>query len=235
MRAHLITTQAGNEEGYGDEGIELASIGDSSDADQLAKSTESDLDMVLDIGYGGNNNPGHLSHGADLTVGSNFGSFGVSHDTPTNNPNYPCGEVYKNIWYFRAPVTGDLSDIYNGRLQFSLFTSSHSGSARKSRGAVQVEGVVLDAGGIEQTVTLSYSLAGFPLPNNQTWTTFVVVFREDFGWVEEPRGIPANFSFLYSTLSNVKEVRIRGDNWVYSDKGYGTDVTYINNIKMLEP
>jgi hypothetical protein len=159
-------------------------------------------------------NAGHLSQNASLTAG-----------TPSINPAYPCGEVYANIWHFSAPAsfTGDQSRAYGGRLQYKMYSPSHNGRARKSRGTV-----VLFGGGME----LSCPVDLFAPPSSSGWSTYSVVLREDHGWVVEPDNVPATTLEMKELLRNVSDLLLRGDAWVYSNEGYGQEVVYVNDIAL---
>ena len=151
--------------------------------------------------------------------------------TPSTHPHYPCGDVHSNVWHFKAPAKylGDIRGNYNGRLQFSMMASSHTGTPRETRGAVEIIG-----GSGTDNMRISYPLQGFELPTSSGWTGYSVVLREDYGWVKEPENIPTSFKELYSVLANVTELRIRGDAWSYSRAGYGQEAMYINNVTLLK-
>ena len=150
------------------------------------------------------------------------------------HPNYPCGEVHKNVWHFVAPAEfrGDLSKLYNGRLEFKMLAASHSGTARPPRGAVVVTSGSADA------PMISYPMDGFAPPAEArfgNWTSYSVVFREDLGWRHEPTHQRVSLRELRAALDNVTGVLIRGDQWVYSREGYGQEVVYLNDIRMMLP
>ena len=147
-------------------------------------------------------------------------------DTPSLNPNLPCGKVYENTWHFAAPskFRGDLSSAYGGRLQFSLYSPSHNGRARNTRGAVALFG-----SGIE----LSFPLPLFELPSSSGWSSYSAILREDFGWVVEPAGTPASTLAMRAVLKNVSSLLIRGDGWVYDQSGPGQEVMYLNAVKLI--
>jgi len=148
--------------------------------------------------------------------------------SPSIHPNYPCGNVHHNVWHFKAPTRflQQLAFAYDGRLQFSLFAASFTGTARSLRGSVEIIG----ANGNR----LSYNLAGFKAPTSSNWKGYSVVLREDFGWIVEPLGIPATFQDLNGVLENASQLLIRGDAWRYSRTGYGQEAVYLNNVTLIE-
>ena len=119
-----------------------------------------------------------------------------------------------------------LAYAYDGRLQFSLFAASYTGTARSLRGSVELVGM--------NGIRLSYNLAGFEVPSSEVWKGYSVVLREDFGWILEPLGTPATFEQLSNVLHNASELLIRGDAWKYSRSGYGQEAIYINNVTLIE-
>ena len=146
--------------------------------------------------------------------------------TPSTPPHYPCGDVHTNVWHFVAPDTflGNLLAYYNSRLQFKLMASSHTGTPRSTRGAVEMTG----ANGMR----VSYPMAGFALPRNDSWTGYSVIFNEAFGWVTEPDNVPVTFLQLRQVLANVTSLLIRGDLWQYSRSGYGQEALYLQNCTL---
>merc|ERR1711937_1010491 len=148
--------------------------------------------------------------------------------SPSIHPNYPCGNVHHNVWHFKAPTRflQQLAYAYDGRLQFSLFAASYTGTARSLRGSVELVGM--------NGIRLSYNLAGFEVPSSEVWKGYSVVLREDFGWILEPLGTPATFEQLSNVLHNASELLIRGDAWKYSRSGYGQEAIYINNVTLIE-
>jgi len=157
-----------------------------------------------------------------------FNTTSIVDGSPSIHPNYPCGNVHHNVWHFKAPkrFLQQLPFGYDGRLQFSLFAASFTGTARSLRGSVEIIG----ANGNR----LSYNLAGFKAPTSSNWKGYSVVLREDFGWVVEPLGIPATFQDLNGVLENASQLLIRGDAWQYSRTGYGQEAVYLNNVTLIE-
>merc|ERR1711871_766508 len=155
-------------------------------------------------------------------------SSSVVDGSPSAHPNYPCGSVHHNVWHFSAParILNQLPYAYDGRLQFSLFAASYTGTARSTRGSVEL----LDGQGNRY----SYDLKGFQRPSSKIWTGYSVIFREDFGWLKEPLGTPATFLELNAALKNASKLLIRGDAWQYSRVGYGQEAVYINNVTVIE-
>ena len=86
---------------------------------------------VPDLGEDGKSHPGVLS----------ATSVSIVPGTASMNPNYPCGDVYSNVWHFVAPqrFLSQLQHGYDGRLQFSMLASSHSGDERAPRGWVELQ------------------------------------------------------------------------------------------------
>jgi hypothetical protein len=148
--------------------------------------------------------------------------------SPSIHPNYPCGNVHHNVWHFNAPkrFLQQLAFAYDGRLQFSLFAASFTGTARSLRGSVEIVG--------GNGNRLSYNLAGFQAPTSTNWKGYSVVMREDFGWILEPLGTPASFEELNAVLGNASQLLIRGDAWQYSRSGYGQEAVYLNNVTLIE-
>jgi hypothetical protein len=173
--------------------------------------------VVPDLGEDGKDHPGVLStNGVSVVPGS-----------ASMNPNYPCGDVYSNVWHFVAPqrFLSQLQHGYDGRIQFSMLASSHSGSERSPRGWVEL-----------QTKTgkrFSYALNRFETLSSGRWLSYSVILREDFGWIHEPSGEPATFNQFYEALQQSSALMIRGDHWVYSRSGYGQEAVYINNITLM--
>ena len=155
-------------------------------------------------------------------------SSSIVDGSPSAHPNYPCGNVHHNIWHFSAPkrFLNQLPYAYDGRLQFSLFAASYTGTARSTRGSIEL------SDGIGNR--FSYDLKGFQPPSSKLWTGYSVILREDFGWVKEPLGTPATFSELNSALNNASKLLIRGDAWQYSRIGYGQEAVYLNNVTVIE-
>lgn len=148
--------------------------------------------------------------------------------SPSSHPRYPCGQVHTNMFYFRAPdaFSQAVSQCYNGRLQFRMFSASHNGASRTGRGFVKL---------VSPSVTISNGLPGFPLPHqNAGWRPFSVVFREDHGWVREPDGTSITGAEFRAILANATSLLIRGDHYYYSKSGYGQETTYLNDIRLYK-
>jgi hypothetical protein len=147
-------------------------------------------------------------------------------DTPSLNPNTPCGKVYSNTWHFGAPAAyrGDLSAAYGGRLQWSMHSPTHNGRARARRGTLALFG-----GDVEISAPLSL----FALPTTTGFTSYSAVLREDYGWVTEPANEPVTGLVMKAVMANVTAVLIRGDGWVYDASGPGQEITYLNNVQLL--
>jgi hypothetical protein len=73
----------------------------------------------------------------------------------------------------------------------------------------------------------------FVPPSSAGWSTYSVIMREDYGWVMEPNNIPATTLEMKELLSNVTDVLLRGDAWVYSSEGNGQEVVYVNDIALF--
>lgn len=178
--------------------------------------SQSDL-SVPDAGEDGQNHTGAMSpYGTSVAPG----------EGASTNPNYPCGDVYSNIWYWSAPkrFLSQLRYAYDGRLQYSMLVSSYSGTERPGRGSVEL---VTTHGH-----RYSYALERFESLKSGRWMGFSVIFREDFGWTREPSGEPATFDQLYAALQSAEALLIRGDHFVYSSKGSGGEASYINNVTL---
>ena len=173
--------------------------------------------IVPDLGEDGMDHPGVL-----CTTGTSVvpGSASV-------NPNYPCGDVYSNVWHFVAPerFLSQLRHSYDGRLQFSMLASSHSGTERPPRGFVEIQ--------TKQGKRFSYALERFETLSSGRWLSYSVILREDFGWIQEPSGVPATFNQFFEALQQPSALMIRGDHWTYSREGYGQEAVYINNITLM--
>merc|ERR1711871_408400 len=147
-----------------------------------------------------------------------------------------CEDAYSNVWYFSAPA-GDLGDmlyLYNGRLQFQMHASEFSGSPRAGRGFVEIHSRLQNF-----TYRISAPLGSFELPSNEKaydksprWTSYSIIFREDFDWTMEPGTQPPTRDEMRIALSNVTDFRIRGDMWVCSDEGNGYESVYIDKIRV---
>ena len=155
--------------------------------------------------------------GGEVVVGS-----------PSNHPNYPCGAVHSDVFYFQAPASfvKSLGLCYNGRLQFRMFSPSHNGAMRTGRGFVKI---------MSPNVTISNGLPGFQIPRKDLgWRPFSVVLREDHGWVTEPEGRTIGGSEFRSILAAATSLTIRGDHYYYSKDGYGQETTYLNDIRLYK-
>ena len=189
------------------------------------------LGLVMYWRFTDNHNHSVIDYGGDghefLAKRTN-GTTLVVDGSPSVHPNYPCGNVHHNIWHFAAPqrFLNALPGAYDGRLQFSLFAASFTGTARSNRGFVE-----LNSGNGNR---FSYDLKGFTPPSSNNWTGYSVVFREDFGWVKEPHGTPATFEEFNAALKNATKLLIRGDAWQYSRSGYGQEAVYLNNVTIFE-
>jgi hypothetical protein len=172
---------------------------------------------VPDAGEDGQDHPGVLSP---------YGTSVVPGEGASTNPNYPCGDVYSNIWYWTAPkrFLSQLRYAYDGRLQYSMLVSSFSGTERSARGSVELQSMAGHR--------YSYALEGFESLKSGRWMGYSVVFREDFGWTSEPSGEPATFEQLYAALQSPKALLVRGDHFVYSTEGTGGEASYINNVTL---
>jgi hypothetical protein len=180
-------------------------------------STTTTAVIVPDLGEDGLDHPGVLSNtGTSVVPGS-----------ASMNPNYPCGDVYSNVWHFVAPerFLSQLRHSYDGRLQFSMLASSHSGTERPPRGFVEIQ--------TKQGKRFSYPLERFETLSSGRWLSYSVILREDFGWIQEPSGVPATFNQFFEALQQPSALMIRGDHWTYSREGYGQEAVYINNITLM--
>lgn len=172
---------------------------------------------VPDLGEDGKSHPGVLS----------ATSVSIVPGTASMNPNYPCGDVYSNVWHFVAPqrFLSQLQHGYDGRLQFSMLASSHSGDERAPRGWVELQ--------TKKGKRFSYALDRFETLSSGRWLSYSVILREDFGWIHEPSGKPATFTQFFEALQEPSALMIRGDHWVYSRNGYGQEAVYINNVTLM--
>ena len=170
---------------------------------------------IQDAGEDGEEHPGVMSP---------YGTSIIPGEGASPNPNYPCGDVYSNIWYWSAPkrFLAQLRYAYDGRLQYSMLVSSYSGTERSGRGSVELVST--------KGRRYSYALEGFESLKSGRWMGFSVIFREDFGWISEPSGEPATFEELYAALQSAGALLIRGDHFVYSSEGSGGEASYINNV-----
>merc|ERR1712134_109893 len=189
------------------------------------------LGLVMYWRFTDNHNHSVIDYGGDgheFMAERTNGTTSVVDGSPSVHPNYPCGNVHHNIWHFAAPqrFLNALPEAYDGRLQFSLFAASFTGTARSNRGFVE-----LNSGNGNR---FSYDLKGFTPPSSNNWTGYSVVFREDFGWVKEPHGTPATFEDFNAALKNATKLLIRGDAWQYSRLGYGQEAVYLNNVTIFE-
>ena len=186
-------------------------------AQGLAEGATNVTGKVIDSGEDGQDHPGVLSP---------YGTSVVPGEGASTNPNYPCGDVYSNIWYWTAPkrFLSQLRYAYDGRLQYSMLVSSFSGAERSARGSVELQSMAGHR--------YSYALEGFESLKSGRWMGYSIVFREDFGWTSEPSGEPATFEQLYAALQSPKALLIRGDHFVYSTEGTGGEASYINNVTL---
>jgi hypothetical protein len=97
-----------------------------------------------------------------------------STDSPSLNPNLPCGPVFPNIWFFSAPISllkPVMPYMLGARLEFALMSPSHEGEPRSEQDTV----VLRAAGGKTLTYTSSF---GRPGPD---WTYHTVLLDEGGG------------------------------------------------------
>ena len=146
----------------------------------------------------------------------------------------PCVEDVE--WFFSAPdaFLGDIRSIYDGSLEFLMNVAQSSGVARDFQGFVEIRSRV--ANNTERTV-LKYTMPRFTQTSTidgGTWTHYVVVMREDFGWTSA-QGQPLSPRDMLVALSNVEELLIRGDTTVCGADGSGIEVVYLQNVTMRMP
>jgi len=146
--------------------------------------------------------------------------------SPSIHPKYPCGEVNSNIFYFQAPVSGDIRTLYNGRIQFKMLAPSQHGTMRSARGAIRI---------ISNQTTISNSLMGQKQPDNIQWRGFSAVLHEEFGWIKEPSGQKVSLEEFRRVLGDVSAIQVRGDVMVYSTSGSGQETSYINDFRLIKP
>ena len=106
-----------------------------------------------------------------------------------------------------------------------------SGVARDFQGFIEMRSQVANITG--KTV-LKYVMTKFTQTSEidgGSWTQFVVVMREDFGWTSE-QGQPLSPLDMLAALSNVEELLIRGDTTVCGADGAGMEVVYLQNVTM---
>eukprot|EP00942_MAST-04A_sp_MAST-4A-sp1_P014919 g14919.t1 len=154
-------------------------------------------------------------------------SISLSYASRTDT-EVPCAEDVQ--WYFSASssFSGNLRDAYNGRLEFFLRSPDHSGSPRS-----MTNFVIIDGGTGIETKTIYNNLIDFPVPSMTKWTSYVVVLREDFGWTNE-KNQPLSFNDMWDVLGNVKKISIRGDNWLCSYRGDGSEAVTIQNVTLYK-
>ncbi len=143
----------------------------------------------------------------------------------------PC--VEDEEWFFSAPTAflGDIRSVYDGSLEFSMNVAQSSGVARDFQGFIEMRSQVANITG--KTV-LKYVMPKFTQTSEidgGSWTQFVVVMREDFGWTSE-QGQPLSPLDMLAALSNVEELLIRGDTTVCGADGAGMEVVYLQNVTM---
>merc|ERR1711871_1313345 len=177
---------------------------------------------ISSINPSGNNSASHSMY--DL-VGHR--STGLSYTYRKDN-EVPCAEDVQ--WYFSAPViySGNLQAAYNGRLEFFLRSPDHSGSPRSMMRFIMINGGT----GAKKT-TIYNNLKKFPVPSMTKWTSYVVVLREDFGWTDG-NNAPLSFADMWDVLSNVQKISIRGDNWLCSYSGDGSEAVTIQNVTLYK-
>merc|ERR1711871_499475 len=78
----------------------------------------------------------------------------------------------------------------------------------------------------------SYALVDFGRPAANAWTPYSVVLREDYGWVMEPSNTPLTFVDMFSLLSNVTAILVRGDAWVCGGEATGEEAVYMNDVTL---
>ena len=107
-----------------------------------------------------------------------------------------------------------------------MYSPSHDGNPREGRGTVILRGSSF-------AKELSYS-SPFDVPSSEGLTYISAVLKASSGaWRVEPLGTTATAQDLRDVLADSPELLLRGDAYVYGDKGFGMDVTYLNELEII--
>merc|ERR1711871_390646 len=164
-----------------------------------------------------------------------LGGVGLLAIDMTNLPQEaPC--VEDEEWFFSAPESflGDISSVYDGSLEFLLNVAQSNGVLRDFQGFVEIRSQFEND---TKRVVLKYAMPKFEERveiDGASWTHYVVIMREDFGWTTE-FGQPLTPSDMIRALSNVKQLLIRGDVTVCGADGSGMEAVYLQNVTMRMP
>lgn len=159
------------------------------------------ITSTFDDGAEGWRLAGATTSGAKYSSGGDF-IFGV--DTAKGG-----------LWYFEAPKTflGDLSGAYNQYFNFdSNFTSS---------GRTLGSGSLLTIFGGGTSIVMNGTI---PLKSSSVFESFSFQLNESSGWLTS--GVSSTASVIKHVLSDVTQIRIRGE------FGYGADTGRLDNVSV---
>eukprot|EP00945_MAST-04E_sp_MAST-4E-sp1_P000844 g844.t1 len=168
---------------------------------------------------------GSMEKYSTVQRGAHAGVLSIGGVAPMNTATVRTPCVEDDIWYFKAPpaFVGDISYMYNGRLQFEMMAPAAAGYARSRNGMVYLTG--------GNGMTLGNSMVGFGPPTSSGWSPYSIPFREDQGWSHFDDLNAVTFKQFRTVLANVTGVYFRGDDRVCSSLEEGEEAVYINNIR----
>ena len=114
---------------------------------------------------------------------------------------------------------------YNGRLQFSMRAASFAGTTRHGHGFVEIL-----TNSTPHVISFRLDPA-FAAPSTTDWTRYSIPLRED-SWLAEPSWEAVTAAQMRHVLSDVQELRIRGDSWTCDAEGDGQEAVYLNDIRL---
>merc|ERR1711871_1877795 len=199
---------------------------------RLIPGPDAPLDATDGLIMRASGSPGLLRESTEADIVGGGGLLGID---ATNLPDEaPC--VEDEEWFFSASEAflGDITSVYDGSLEFLLNVAQSSGVARDFQGFVEIRSRAANS---TERIVLKYAIPKFEetvMIAGASWTHFVVVMREDFGWTTE-LGLPLSPSDMIRALSNVDELLIRGDMTVCGADGSGMEVVYLQNVTMRMP
>ncbi|MFO8011778.1 MAG: laminin B domain-containing protein [Phycisphaerae bacterium] len=147
------------------------------------------------------------------STGGNPGGYIWAQDDTVN--------IGGDVWYWQAPATyhGNLAWSYGGTLSFDLWQSDTSSPHWEEFADVILVG---------EGLTLVYDTGYHP---GTTWTSYTVLLDDSSGWfvgdLSQPTvyGLVATEAEIKQTLSNVSDLRIRGEYRWGEDNGGMDNVT----------
>ncbi|MGD1902844.1 MAG: laminin B domain-containing protein [Geitlerinemataceae cyanobacterium] len=146
--------------------------------------------------------------------------FDGSIETPTfNSDGYiqSLDSVGGGLYFYQAPdrLLGDLSEFWQGYIGFDL--------AADPVDAMSPADIILGSDGVNLGLGLSF------MPSSE-WQSYKVKIDVNVGWRNLETGAQATEQEIFSVLSEVKSLQIRGD---WSSQS-GTDASRLDNVFVSE-